>query len=91
VSDIASSAEIERQVVRIVTMCLPRGLASKEVTRTQRLKDDLGLDSLGLMSLAFRLEDALSLELSSYTDALRALVTVDDLIRFVTRFCPAGA
>ncbi|HEY2517037.1 MAG TPA: acyl carrier protein [Polyangiaceae bacterium] len=77
------STELEARVMRAVAQCVPRAFASREIGRAQRLKDELGLDSLGLMSLAFRLEDELAVDLAPHTDALRALGSVDDLVRFV--------
>lgn len=84
------STELEARVLRAVAQCVPRAFATREIGPAQRLKDDLGLDSLGLMSLAFRLEDELAVDLGPHSDALRALVSVDDLVRFVAALpsCP---
>lgn len=74
---------LEERVTKVVLGSVPPPMAATTVRTDHRLRDDLGLDSLGLMTLAFRLEDEFSLQLAEHTDALRRAVTVEDLVELV--------
>lgn len=80
-----SSTALAERVIQTVQRSVPRAFSARPVTPDTDLKSDLALDSLGLMTLAFRLEDELTLELSPHVDALRSVVTVADLIGLVER------
>ena len=76
--------ELEQRVIKAIRGSIPPPLASTIVRADHRLREDLGLDSLGLMTLAFRLEDEFALQLAEHTDALRGAVTVEQLIKLVS-------
>jgi acyl carrier protein len=49
------------------------------VIRSSKLKEDLGLDSLGMMELLFEAEDLFELSIEIPSDELAKIVTVGDL------------
>lgn len=72
------------RLVTAIRQSVPRPLATQAIAPEHHLRDDLGLDSLGLMTLAALLEDALDLELSPHTERLALATTagrLDALLR----------
>jgi len=67
------------RLVAAIRATLPRPLASQAIEPRHHLRDDLGLDSLGLMSLAALVEDELGLELAPHTERLALAVTAGQL------------
>jgi acyl carrier protein len=67
------------RLVTAIRQSVPRPLATQAIAPEHRLRDDLGLDSLGLMTLAALLEDALDLELSPHTERLALATTAGQL------------
>lgn len=67
------------RLVAAIRTSVPRPLASREIAPEHHLRDDLGLDSLGLMTLAALLEDALDLDLSPHTERLALATTAGQL------------
>ena len=73
-----SAAEVLTEIRRVVA----REVSSpRELTGSDRLIDDLGLDSLSLTTLAVELEDRFEVYLSD-EEATR-VTTVDELVRCV--------
>lgn len=59
------------------------GAANAVPVESQRdLRDELGLDSNVLMSIAFRLEKEFEVDITAHADELAALRTVGDVARF---------
>ncbi len=76
--------ELKERVLKAINASVPTPLASTVVRADHRLRDDLGLDSLGLMTLAFRLEDEFQIQLADHTDALRSAETVEQIVELVS-------
>lgn len=75
----------------MIIVHLPRGSTPppRELSDALRLDEDLGLDSLALMEMAFRLEDFLGLTIESGDVAV--VDTVGDLRRFLAARLGRGA
>jgi acyl carrier protein len=67
------------RLVTAIRGSVPRPLAARAIAPEHHLRDDLGLDSLGLMTLAALLEDALAIELSPHTERLALATTAGQL------------
>ena len=52
---------------------------------------DLGIESLGLMSLAFRVEEEFGIDVLVQAERLETVFTVGDLRSFVAEFAEGGA
>jgi acyl carrier protein len=75
-------AETEARVIEII-MKASLGAANAVPVESQRdLRDELGLDSNVLMSIAFRLEKEFDVDITAHADELAALRTVGDVARF---------
>lgn len=66
----------------LVVGAAPRKL-NCPVDASSRLRADLGFDSIGLMTLAFQIENAFDIDLSSHADKYRHITTVGDVVEFV--------
>lgn len=51
---------------------------------------DLGIESLGLMSLAFRIEEEFGIDVLAHAERLETIFTVGELRSFVAEFAPEG-
>jgi acyl carrier protein len=54
-----------------------------EVTQYSRLDNELGLDSIGLFTVAFLLEEEFGIDVALHADAFAKITTVRDIVRFV--------
>jgi acyl carrier protein len=70
-------------VDRLIREVLPRRLRNADLGEDQSLHGDLGIESLGLMSLAFRIEEEFAIDLMEHADRIAAVDTVRDLLRLV--------
>lgn len=76
-----SQAEIECKIIEIISKQL--GVAKDKVTRTSRLQDDLGADSLDQVELVMDLEDGLDIQIPD--EALAKFTTVGDVIEYADK------
>ncbi|HLG88038.1 MAG TPA: acyl carrier protein [Alphaproteobacteria bacterium] len=60
-----TEADLERAVIATMREILPAEFRKAAITPEMRLQRDLGLDSLGIASLLFRLEEEFGLDLFS--------------------------
>jgi acyl carrier protein len=74
---------VAERVLAILATSVPGAIARGVVLPDDELRNDLALNSLDLMSLAFRLEDEFGIRLSQRVDELIQAVFVDDLIDLV--------
>lgn len=78
------SAAIERLLREV----MPRSLQKVALQEAMSLHGELGIDSLGLMSLAFRLEEEFRLDLTQHAERVANLQTLGDLHRLVRELEP---
>lgn len=57
--------------------------ADTELTPSTHLVNDLGFDSIGLLTLALLMEEAFGLEIASHADEYRAIERVGDIVHFI--------
>jgi len=62
---------------------MPKPLVHKEIFPESSLSDELGIDSLGLMTLSVSLEDAYGVSLEDYVEPLMAAKSAADLQTFM--------
>jgi acyl carrier protein len=55
------------------------------------LVDDLGFDSMGLLTLALLLEETFALDIAAYAEDYRAIESVGDIVRFIEAYASARA
>ena len=78
-----TEAELEQAMISLIRAVMPRQLRKTPVMREMRLQRDLGLDSLGIAALLFRLEEEFGLDLFGDPELpakMGNLQTVGDLI-----------
>lgn len=79
------AASIDRRVFALLAEAVPYKAKKTGITGAQNLQKDLGLDSLGVASVLFRLEAEYGADFTSNLDltgAIGRLRTVDDLTKF---------
>jgi acyl carrier protein len=67
-------------VLRLLREVLPWQYAEKDVRPELSLQSDLGIESLGKVALAFRLEEELGVDISLFTGDIADIQTVADLL-----------
>lgn len=76
--------EQQRNAVdRLIREVLPRRFRNAALTEDQSLHVDLGIESLGLMSLAFRIEEEFAIDVMEHAQRIAAVDTVGDLLQLV--------
>jgi acyl carrier protein len=71
---------IESRVIEIVRPCLPAPRSAVALTCNSNLRTDLGIDSVGFMSVALRMVEVFELDASAAIEPLLAANTVEDLV-----------
>jgi acyl carrier protein len=84
------SDPFEATVLRLLREVIPWQIAKKEISLDSSLQHELGIDSLGKVSLAFRLEESCDLDLSAFADELADIRTVKDVLDVVRRLRKVG-
>lgn len=69
----------DEKLITALRLSMPPPLAGKPIAAEDHLKDDLGIDSLGLITLAFLLEDGFGVTMAGHIDALGQARTVKEL------------
>lgn len=77
------AAVTEETVCSIIAGVLPPASAKGGVTPSMSLRGDLGIDSLGLMSLVFVLEEQTGIDAMSCLDRFIAAESVADVVTVV--------
>lgn len=80
--------DLENRIATLIREAVPSQFKKAAVTPDMRLQRDLGLDSLGIAALLFRLQDECGLDLFADPDlpaAMSELRSVGDLIALAVR------
>ena len=73
------------------TMNILKDISGKEtIERSDSLQEDIGIDSLSMVSLLIELEDTFQFELQESDMNPFDLTTVADVIALVEKYCSAG-
>lgn len=66
--------------MRLLREVIPYQYAKKEIRLEMSLQQELGIDSLGKVALAFRLEEQLGMGLSEFSGNINEIRTVQDMV-----------
>jgi acyl carrier protein len=80
-NDLAADA-IEARILALISTAIPGRFRKTPITRATSLKRDLGLDSLGLLSMLFRFEQEFGVDVARVESDLRVdrFRTVGDVL-----------
>lgn len=73
----------DEDICRIIASVIPRSVAKAGVVPGTSLRTDLGIDSLGLMSIVFVLEEKLGVDAFSRVERFVRAEYVSDIITIV--------
>lgn len=71
------------KVCELIAKTLPKKSTKNGVLPAMDLRNDLGVDSIGLMTIVFTLEEDLGVDLFSCSDRFVSATTVDHVIDIV--------
>lgn len=77
------NSTLDPTIVLLIREVLPRRLHRTPLLESMSLRGDLGIDSIGLMSLAFRLEEEFRINLMEHTDEVANVQTIADVERLI--------
>jgi len=72
--------DLDQTILKLVREVIPWQFAKKEITPEMSLQTELGIDSLGKVAIAFRLEEELGADLTQYSGGLEEIRTINDLL-----------
>jgi acyl carrier protein len=75
-----SAAEVETTVIKFLREVMPWRLANKEISQDMFLQKDLGIDSMGLVALAFRFEEEFGVDLEQFPIEVADIRQVGDVM-----------
>lgn len=84
-------ASLRERVDRLIREVMPRRLRDAAIADESLLHGELGIDSLGLMSLAFRVEEEFGIDVIAHAERVAGIFSVGELRRFVAGFAATGA
>lgn len=73
----------DEAICRIIGSAVPRAAATGGVTPSMSLRSDLGIDSVGLMSVVFLLEEQVGFDAFDYVQEFINAEYVSDIIAIV--------
>ena len=76
---------------RLLREVMPRRLHKLPLKESTLLQAELGLDSIGLLSLAFRIEEEFQVDLLQQTDRIANIRTMGDVRDLVLALAGGGA
>jgi len=79
-SGLRTSEEVESTVIKFLREVMPWRLARQEISQAMFLQKDLGIDSMGLVALAFRLEEEFGIDLSEFPVEVGKIRQVGDVL-----------
>lgn len=82
---------LDKTLEALLREVMPRRLHKLALEEAQTLSGDLAIDSIGLMSLAFRIEEEFQVDLMQHTDEVAAVRTVGDVRGLVRRLAGGDA
>ncbi|MCT9008491.1 acyl carrier protein [Streptomyces sp. NPDC054766] len=71
------------EICRLIASVISKAAAKKGVTPEKSLRGDLGIDSLGLMSIVFVLEEKAGIDAFSQVERFVGAEFVSDIIKIV--------
>lgn len=74
------TADVQGTLLALVRARVPEYATDRKVTPETNFREQLDIDSLGLLSLAFEIESALGVDMFAYSERLAESRTVADLI-----------
>ncbi len=76
-------AQFEAKVLSLIAEAVPRKFKKSEITRDTYLQKELGLDSIAILSMVFRFEEAFKIDLGSinFQVNMGELRTVNDALK----------
>ena len=77
--------ELDKLIFNLIGEVLPFNRKNTVLNSGQSLTSDLGITSIGLMSLAFRLEEELDIDLMPHSDEYAELQTIQELQSMIAR------
>jgi acyl carrier protein len=77
------SKRIEDKITALVKEVVPPRHAKRAQITQDTVLADLGVDSLGKVSLAFRIEEVLGVDLTQFSGNIGEVRTVGDVVRLV--------
>jgi acyl carrier protein len=77
---------IDKTLMQLIREVLPRTLQKIPLNESQSLRGDLGIDSIGFMSLAFRLEEEFGIDLMACAEEFTQVQSIEDLQNLITKF-----
>ncbi len=78
-----SANAIEGAVLRLVREVVPWQFAKTPLSMGLSLQSDLGVDSMGKLSVAFRVEEEFGLDLGEHVASVAQIRTIGDIVTFV--------
>ena len=77
-----SESELEQKVLSLIGEAVPKKFKKTPVTRETHLQKELGLDSIGLLSMVFRFEEIFKVDIGALNLQINVaqLRTVNDVI-----------
>jgi acyl carrier protein len=76
-------AVVTERVTKIIRRSLPKRAAAMALTPELKLRADLNIDSMGLMSIAFRVEEEFGIDVASHAEAMGRIQTIGDVVQFI--------
>lgn len=70
----------------MVREVLPRNMQNVSLNENQLLQTDLGIGSIGLMSLAFQIEEDFNVDIMCYAEEFTKVHSIGDLQNYVNKF-----
>lgn len=80
---------IEERIKGLLNEVVPHAKHEVLLDQGMSLRSDLGIDSIGLMSLAFRLEEEFSIDLTEHAEEVAMVESVGDVVRFIGKVIEA--
>lgn len=76
--------DVQTTLIALIGARIPTYVTERTVTPEVNFREQLDIDSLGLLSIAFEIEAALGIDMFSYSERLAESRTVKDLIDIAT-------
>jgi|GEM_PF-848140 acyl carrier protein len=75
-------SKLDEKIISLIARAVPRKFKKVRLTRETQLQKELGFDSLGIVALVFRFEEAFSVDISQLDLKINIakIRTVNDLI-----------
>jgi acyl carrier protein len=75
-----ATSNVDESILCLLREVIPWQFAKKEIRPDMSLQAELGIDSLGKMAIAFRLEEEFGVDLSQFSGGIEEIRTVRNLI-----------